>query len=72
MTIRRQTKLIHEGQYLAEVEVALIETDEGWSPYLSPTEARRLDDIRISLRRGDVASVAKTAQVYHLTPVSAA
>ena len=22
--------LIHEGQYVAEVEVSLIETDEGW------------------------------------------
>ncbi len=26
-------KIIHEGHYIAEVEVKLIETDEGWTPY---------------------------------------
>ncbi|MGD0768889.1 MAG: hypothetical protein ABSB42_11950 [Tepidisphaeraceae bacterium] len=50
----------------------LIESDDAWAPYLSPEEARRLDDIRLSLRRGEVAAVAKIARVFRLTPVSAA
>jgi hypothetical protein len=29
MRKRRHTKLVHEGQYVAEVEVELIETNEG-------------------------------------------
>jgi len=32
---RRTRKLIHEGSYAAEVEVDLIDADEGWSPYRS-------------------------------------
>jgi len=52
MRTRRHTKLIHEGQYVAEVEVELIETDEGWSPYLSLDDAYKLDDVRAALRRG--------------------
>ena len=72
MTTRKQTKLVHEGDYLAEVDVELIESDDAWAPYLSPQEARKLDDIRVSLRRGDVASVSKMARVYRLTPVHAA
>jgi hypothetical protein len=39
MKKKRHTKLIHEGQYVAEVDVELIETDEGWSPYLSVEDA---------------------------------
>ena len=29
MRKKRHTKLVHEGQYVAEVDVELIETDEG-------------------------------------------
>ena len=32
MNKRRHTKLIREGPYAAEVEVELIEADDGWSP----------------------------------------
>lgn len=35
MSTRRQTKLLREGQFVAEVDVELIESDEGWTPYLS-------------------------------------
>jgi len=55
MRKRLHSKLIHEGQYVAEVDVELIETDESWSPYLSIEDAYRLDDVRDSLRRGDKA-----------------
>jgi len=52
-------KLIHEGQYVAEVDIELIDTDEGWSPYLSLEDAQKLDDVRDSLRRRDLQSVCQ-------------
>ena len=67
---RRHRKLIHEGEYAAEVEVELIETDEGWSPYLSLEDAQRLDSVREALRRGDVEEATRDARVYHLTPIA--
>ena len=36
MSKKRYTKIVHEGDYVAQVEVELIYSDEGWSPYLSP------------------------------------
>jgi hypothetical protein len=71
MRTRRHTKLVHEGQYVAEVEVDLMETDEGWSPYLSLDDAYKLDDVRTALRRGDLKSATRLARVFSLTPVSA-
>jgi len=70
MRKKRHTKLIREGQYVAEVEVELIETDEGWSPYLSLEDANKLDDVRAALRRGDLKSAARLSRVFSLTPVA--
>lgn len=67
---RPHTKLVHEGKYVAEVVVELIETDEGWSPYLSLEDAYKLDDVREALRRGDIKSAARLARVFTLTPVA--
>jgi hypothetical protein len=66
---RLQKKLVHEGDYVAEVEVQLIAADEGWSPYLTLQDAEKLDQVREALRRGDVPEAAKLARVFHLTPV---
>lgn len=66
---RLKKKLVHEGDYVAEVEVQLIDADEGWSPYLMLEDAERLDQVRAALRRGDVTEAAKLARVFHLTPV---
>ena len=44
MKKRRRTKLVHEGQYVAEVDVELIDMDKGWSPYLSLDDAYKLDE----------------------------
>ncbi len=71
MNGRQRTKLIHEGQYVAEVEVELIETDEGWSPYLSVEDGRKLDEVRKALRRGDLTRASRLARVFQLTPVHA-
>ena len=70
MNTRRQTKLVHEGQFVAQVEVDLIETDSGWAPYLSVEDAHTLDDVREALRRGDIQSASRKAQVFVLTPVA--
>jgi hypothetical protein len=70
MTTRRQTKLVREGQYIAEVEVELIEADEGWAPYLSLEDAERLDAVREALRRGDTVKAGKLAKVFRLMPLA--
>ena len=67
---RKQTKFIHEGNYVAEVEVELLEEPGGWSPYLSLDDTYRLDDVQETLRRGDVKTVAKYSRVFSLTPVA--
>jgi len=67
---RLHTKLIHEGDYVAKVDVELIDGDEGWSPYLSLDDAKKLDDVREALRRGDVKSASRLARIYTLTPVA--
>jgi hypothetical protein len=70
MKTRRTCKLVHEGKYVAEVDVDMIYTDEGWSPYLSAEDAYKLDDIREALKRGDVKAAGRVARVYSLTPVA--
>jgi hypothetical protein len=70
MKTRHRNKLIHEGNYVAEVDVELIETDDEWSPYLSLEEAGKLDDVREALRRGDLKKASRYGLVYTLTPVA--
>ncbi len=70
MSGRRHNKLVREGQYVAEVEVELIRTDTGWSPYLSLEDAYTLDEVRAALRRGDIDAASRHARVFTLTPVS--
>ena len=45
MSKRTRTKLVHEGSYVAEMEIELLEDPEGWAPYLSLEDAYRLDDV---------------------------
>ncbi|HTW92198.1 MAG TPA: hypothetical protein VMH22_10870 [bacterium] len=71
MRTRHRTKLVHEGEYVAEVDVELVETDHGWSPYLTLEDAYKLDDVREALRSGDVRAAARLARVYTLIPVPA-
>lgn len=59
MKQRKKSKYVYEGQYVAEVEVAVVEDDTGWSPYLSVEDAYKLDDVRDALRQGDLESAAK-------------
>lgn len=70
MKTRKHTKLIHEGNYVAEIDVELIYSDVGWSPYLSIEDAYKLDDIRDALRNGDIEAAAGMARIFTLTPVA--
>lgn len=67
----KRTKYVHVGEYVAEVDVELVETSaDEWGPYLSLQDAYRLDDVRQLLKIGNIAEAAKHARVFTLTPVA--
>ena len=70
MKKRKHTKLVHEGKYVAEVDIELIDTAEGWSPYLALEDAYKLDDVREALRMGDLDTASRLSRIYTLTPVA--
>ena len=70
MNRTRRTKLVHEGKYVAEVDVELLDEPEEWSPLLSLKDAYRLDEVRQALRRGDLKGASGIARVFTLTPVA--
>jgi hypothetical protein len=71
MRHRKSTKLIHEGNYAAEVDIELEYSDDSWSPTMSLDDARKLEAVRLALRRGDIAEAAKHGRVFELKPVAA-
>ena len=72
MHSRKHTKMIYEGQYVAEVEVTLINTtDDDWAPYLSLEDALKIDAIREALRNNNLTSAKKSAKIYRLSEVAA-
>ena len=70
MKKRKHTKLVHEGKNVAEVDIELIDTPEGWSPYLTLEDAYKLDDVREALRKGDLDAASRLGRLYTLTPVT--
>jgi hypothetical protein len=70
MNSRKKTKFVHQGRYVAEVEVELVEDESQWSPYLSVEDACKLDDVRDALRRDDVESASKFGRIFELRPVT--
>ena len=60
MAKKRRTKLVHEGEYVAEVDIELIDTEDGWSPYLSVEDANKLDDVRDALHARDLKTIVRT------------
>lgn len=69
MNTKTQTKIFHEGDYMAEIEVELTYTDHDWAPYLSLAEAQELDRLRLALRHKDLKTASSLARIYQLTPV---
>ena len=68
---RTLTKLVHEGELAAEVDVTLIFTEDEWSPYLSLQDAYKLDDVRLALRRRDIEAASRLSRVFRLVPLAA-
>ena len=69
--MRKTIELIHESKYAAEIEVELLYSDDSWSPTMSLEDARKLETVRLALRRGDITEAAKYGRVFELTPVAA-
>ena len=70
MSDRPTKRLVREGNFVAEVDVRLIEDESDWSPYLSPEDAYKLDDVRDALRAGDLQRAGQLGgRLYRLTPV---
>lgn len=70
MRKQQRKKLIHEGHYLAEIDVELLVRDDEWSPYLSVADAYKLDDVREALKKGDTTTTARYGRVFTLTPIA--
>lgn len=70
MTKRKKTKYIHEGQFVAEIDIELFEEEGSWSPYLSIDDAYKLDDARDALKKGDLQLAAQYGRIYELRPVA--
>lgn len=62
--VKKKTKYVHAGRYVAEVEVELIYSEDEWSPYLSVEDATRLDDVRVALQREDMESASRYGRIY--------
>jgi hypothetical protein len=72
MNTKSTKRLVREGDFVAEVDVQLVEAQGGWTPYLSLEDAYKLDDVRDALRAGDVKRASQLAsRLYRLTPVEA-
>lgn len=66
MKCRTKVEYIHEGRYVAEVDVELIEDESGWSPYLDKEDAFRLDDVRKALREDNLDLASRYGRIYEL------
>lgn len=69
MRKQAHNKLVQEGEFVVEVPVELLETEGGWSPYLSVDDAKKLDRVRDALRKQDLKSAAKFGRVFRLVPI---
>jgi len=69
MSNKQKIKYVHEGQYVAEVTVDIVESDTGWSPTISLEDAYKLDDVKEALRIGDLKAASQYGRVYELRPI---
>jgi len=63
MNPRKHTKLVHAGKYAAEVVIEIIDSEDGWSPYISRDDALKLDRVREALLAGDLAAASQYGKV---------
>jgi hypothetical protein len=70
-TMTPTIEIVRVDRFVVEVDVTLIETEGGWSPYLSLEDAQKVEAVELALKRGDVAAAQKLGRVYELTLVAA-
>ena len=70
MRERKKIKYLHEGKYVAEIEVVLYDDETGWSTYLCLEDAYKLDEARHVLRQGDIEAASKYGKIYELHQVT--
>jgi len=70
MTSRKTVKYVHVDRFVAEVDVELLYDDSDWSPYLRLDDAKKLDEVRDSLRRADLKTASRFARVFEMMPVA--
>jgi hypothetical protein len=61
MSTKATERLVREGDFVAEVDVHLIEADGGWALSLSLDDTYRLDAMREALRSGDLRRASQLA-----------
>lgn len=62
--MKTRTKYLHVGSFVPEVQVEAPDFNEGWGPYLTLKDARRLDLVREALKNNDIQKAAKHGKVY--------
>ena len=65
------TKTIREGNLMAEVKVELVPDDGAWGPYISATDALKMERVRLALKAGDKELAAKDAEVFEVSRFAA-
>ena len=68
---RKHVKFVHEGKYVAEVEIEIMHDENGWSPYINLDDALKLDTLRELLREEKISQAKEYAKVYILKPIAA-
>ena len=68
--VKKTIKYIHEGFYVAEVEIDLVVSNSGWSPTMSLKDALKLDKIREYLRVGNLVTAVKYATIYEMHKIA--
>jgi hypothetical protein len=51
-------------------EAALTEDDTAWSPTLTPADCRKLDEVRLALRRRDLPAAARHARLFAMKQIA--
>jgi len=73
MIKENRVELVRVGNHAVEVPVEMLieEGAGGWSPYFSLEEAKKLENVRLALQRGDLTEAAKYGRLFELLPISA-
>ena len=70
MISRQSLKIVRVGDYVAEVDVTLLDDETEWAPYLSLDDAKKLQQVREALRQGNLQAASQLGCVFKLMPVT--